>query len=84
MCGASELQDAAYRLGIERASEPRSKPSISVRDFVRDHTANFTKLQETVKPYTIKRVSQITGVPAGQLREVARNAVSRLAWRNCS
>jgi formate dehydrogenase major subunit len=42
------------------------------RDFIRDHTENFAPLQEAVKPYSLERVSQITGVGVEQLQEVAR------------
>ena len=42
------------------------------RKFIEAHTENISRLEEVVRQYPIDRVSEITGVPAGQLREVAR------------
>jgi formate dehydrogenase major subunit len=42
------------------------------REFIEQHTENFEQLRDTVARYPLERVSEITGVPAGQLRETAR------------
>lgn len=41
-------------------------------DFVEKYTVGFAELVEHVKAYAPERVEEITAVPAGQIREVAR------------
>src|SRR5262245_41846945 len=42
------------------------------RNFIDQHTVGFDALREVVANYPPERVEQITGIPAGQLREAAR------------
>ena len=42
------------------------------KEFVRDWTVGFDKLEEHVKDYTPERVEEITWVPAVDIRQIAR------------
>jgi anaerobic selenocysteine-containing dehydrogenase len=42
------------------------------RDFIEDHTVDFTELERTVMAYPPERAEEICGVPAAQIREAAR------------
>jgi formate dehydrogenase major subunit len=42
------------------------------REFIAKRTEGFEKLRQTVEQYPAERASEITGVPAAQLQEVAR------------
>src|SRR5260370_10610303 len=42
------------------------------RAFIERATTGFEAFAESVKPYTPERAEQVTGVPAGAIREAAR------------
>lgn len=48
------------------------KEGLTDSDFIAKRTENFAALQETVKQYTPELVEKLTGVPAEQVRTIAR------------
>jgi formate dehydrogenase major subunit len=42
------------------------------RDFIEQHTEGFEAVSETIAQYPVERASEITGVPADEIRRVAR------------
>jgi anaerobic selenocysteine-containing dehydrogenase len=75
--------DAALALGMMRVL---IQDSLLDEDFVERHTIGFDRLRDRVEGYTLERVSETTGVPAGQIEQLAReygtarSPYIRLGW----
>jgi anaerobic selenocysteine-containing dehydrogenase len=75
--------DAALALGMMRVL---IQGSLLDEEFVERHTIGFDRLRDRVEGYTLERVSEITGVPAGQIEQLAReygkarSPYIRLGW----
>lgn len=62
--------DAALALGIMGVL---IRESFIDEPFIEQHTTGFDRLKGRVKEYPLERVSELTGVPSGQIEQLARD-----------